>query len=121
MANVRHVILISIDALRFDAVRHQPDQRYWAALGIDPRLDTPVMDALAADSVRFTRCLSNAGYTPLSHATIFTGCHANRHGVVNFLNTTCNRKSPQSRSFSRGPAIARWSWPNRRCRSCFAT
>ncbi len=90
MPNAQHVFLISIDALRFDAVRWQPDQRYWAALGIDPRLDTPTMDELAAESVRFTRCVSNAGYTPLSHATIFTGCHAHRHGVVNFLNTTCN-------------------------------
>lgn len=94
MADVRHVVMISIDALRFDAVRWQPDQRYWAALGIDPRLNTPTMDALAAESVRFTRCVSNAGYTPLSHATIFTGSYAHRHGVVNFLNTTCNPDVP---------------------------
>ena len=91
---MRHVILISIDDLRFDAVRWQSDQRYWAALGIEPRLDTPTMDALAAESVRFARCVSGAGYTPLSHATIFTGCYAQRHGVVNFLNTTCNPDTP---------------------------
>jgi len=68
--SVRHVILVSIDDLRFDAVRWQPDQRYWAALGIAPRLNTPTMDALAGESVLFTKCVSNAGYTPLSHACL---------------------------------------------------
>jgi arylsulfatase A-like enzyme len=52
------------------------------------------MDGLAAECVRFTRCVSNAGYTPLSHATLFTGCHAHRHGVVNFHNTTCRTDVP---------------------------
>ncbi len=85
----KHVILISIDDLRFDAVRWQPDQRYWKALGVNARLKTPAMDALAEESVLFTKCLSNAGYTPLSHATLFTGSYAHRHGVVNFHNTTC--------------------------------
>ena len=32
-----------------DAVRWQPDQRYWASLGINPRLETPIMDSLAAE------------------------------------------------------------------------
>lgn len=85
----KHIILISIDDLRFDAVRWQPDQRYWKALGIEPRLNTPTMDALAEECVLFNKCLSNAGYTPLSHATLFTGCYAHQHGVVNFHNTTC--------------------------------
>ncbi len=88
--SVRHVILVSIDDLRFDAVRWQPDQRYWAALGIAPRLNTPTMDALAGESVLFTKCVSNAGYTPLSHATLFTGCYGRRHGVVNFHGTACD-------------------------------
>ncbi|MFH1746334.1 MAG: hypothetical protein ABIG44_04745 [Planctomycetota bacterium] len=61
----RHVILISIDDLRFDAVRWQPEQRYWAALGINPYLQTPTMDALAAESVCFTRSVASAAYTPL--------------------------------------------------------
>jgi hypothetical protein len=85
----RHVILVSIDDLRFDAVRWQPEQRYWAGLGIDPGLNTPTMDQLAGECVLFTKCVSNAGYTALSHATLFSGCHGRRHGVVNFHSTAC--------------------------------
>jgi arylsulfatase A-like enzyme len=90
----RHVIVLSVDDLRFDAVPWQLDQRYWTALGIAPRLNMPSLTGLAAESVCFSRCVSAAGYTPLAHATAFTGCYARRPGVVNFHNTTCRADVP---------------------------
>jgi len=85
------VVLICIDDLRFDCMNWQPDQRYWQAVGIATPFATPTLDALARESVLFSKCVSPAGYTPPSHAALFTGTYARTHGVVDFF-TTCRRQ-----------------------------
>lgn len=67
----RHAILISIDTLR-------PDY-----LGCyDPaRKTSPVLDALAADGVRFEHVTSASPWTLPSHASMLTGLYPNHHGV----------------------------------------
>jgi arylsulfatase A-like enzyme len=46
------------------------------------RETTPTLDALAADALRFTRCLTPVTQTTPSHVTIFTGVTPYEHGVM---------------------------------------
>jgi hypothetical protein len=79
--------LICVDAMRFDCMNWHPDRRFLKALGQFPQLDTPHLDQLSAGCVRFTRCLSPAGYTALSVPSILTGTYARTHGIVDFAST----------------------------------
>lgn len=89
-----HVLLICIDALRYDCVNWQPQTPYFDFFGLPRRLHTPTLDDLAAQAVRFPRAVSHAGYTPPSLATTLTGTYSYRHGVVDFQNTTCRAEAP---------------------------
>lgn len=66
-----HVILISLDTLR-------PD--YLGFYG-HPWVETPNLDALAAESIILDDCMSPAPTTLAAHTSIFTGLYPQRHGV----------------------------------------
>ncbi|MBU0639285.1 MAG: sulfatase-like hydrolase/transferase [Planctomycetes bacterium] len=83
------VLMVCIDALRYDCVNWQPETPYFEKIGLPRRLTTPTLDAIGNESVRFQRAVAPAGYTPLSLATTLTGVYADTHGVVDFQNTTC--------------------------------
>lgn len=68
-----NIVLITIDTLRAD---HLGSYGY-------ARADTPVLDALARDGVRFSEVIAQAPLTLPSHASIFTGLTPPRHGVRN--------------------------------------
>lgn len=68
----RHVLLITLDTTRADSLGC-----YGSA-----RNETPALDALAAEGVRFRDCTSAAATTLSSHTSLFTGTYPNRHGVV---------------------------------------
>jgi arylsulfatase A-like enzyme len=72
-----HLLLVSIDTLRRDALRAY-------APGAQP---LPAFDALAARSVRFDRALSTAAWTLPAHASLLTGVYPHRHGAVHRLAT----------------------------------
>ena len=73
--NSRHdVFLITIDTLRADHVH---------CYGY-PSGQTPTLDRLAADGVRFTRAFTPSPITTSSHTTILTGLLPSAHGVTNF-------------------------------------
>ncbi|MEJ2086642.1 MAG: sulfatase-like hydrolase/transferase, partial [Acidobacteriota bacterium] len=65
------VVLISIDTLRSDRL---------PIYGYD-RVETPAIDALAADSVVFDRAYSHYPLTLPSHVSVLTGLLPDRHGV----------------------------------------
>src|SRR5438876_11590289 len=65
------VVLISVDTLRAD---HLPAYGYRA-------VQTPAIDALAADSIRFTNAYSNVPLTLPSHAALLTGLLPYENGV----------------------------------------
>jgi choline-sulfatase len=65
------VVLVTIDTLRADHV---------GAYG-NPEADTPVLDALAAEGVRFEAAISPAPLTLPSHASLLTALDPPRHGV----------------------------------------
>ncbi len=69
-----NVILITLDTVRADRMGFLGSQR-----GL-----TPNLDALAQQSVVFTRAYSQAPLTPTSHATILTGTYPQFHKVNDF-------------------------------------
>jgi arylsulfatase A-like enzyme len=74
-ADKPNVILIVVDTLRAD---HLSSYGYH-------RPTSPQLDALAADSTRFDRCISPSNWTPPGHASIFTGRFPISHGAHKFV------------------------------------
>src|SRR5271155_3109705 len=68
------VYLITIDPLRADHV---------GCYGYK-QVETPALDALAADGVRFTEAFTHSPITNTSHVTILTGLLPSVHGVTDF-------------------------------------
>jgi arylsulfatase A-like enzyme len=68
------VYLISIDTLRADHVHCYGDSN----------IQTPALDALAADGVRFANAFTPSPITNTSHTTILTGLLPSHHGVNDF-------------------------------------
>lgn len=70
-SNRWNVLLVTFDTTRADRI---------GCYGND-RIQTPTLDGLAADGVRFARTLSAAPITAPSHSTILTGRYPIAHGV----------------------------------------
>src|ERR1700737_398605 len=68
------VVLVTIDTLRADHVH---------CYGYDP-IQTPALDALASDGIRFTQAFTPSPITNTSHSTILTGLLPSTHGVTDF-------------------------------------
>jgi arylsulfatase A-like enzyme/Tfp pilus assembly protein PilF len=68
------VFLITIDTLRADHVHCYGDAN----------IQTPAIDALAADGIRFTQAFTPSPITNTSHTTILTGLLPSHHGVTDF-------------------------------------
>jgi choline-sulfatase len=68
------VYLITIDTLRADHV---------GCYGYK-QVETPALDALAADGIRFTEAFTHSPITNTSHITILTGLLPSVHGVTDF-------------------------------------
>jgi len=69
-----NVFLITIDTLRADHVH---------CYGYD-RIQTPAIDQLAAEGIRFTEAFTPSPITNSSHASILTGLLPSSHGVSDF-------------------------------------
>jgi len=68
------VFLITIDTLRADHVR---------CYGYN-RIETPTIDGLAKDGIRFAHAFTPSPVTNTSHTTILTGLLPSTHGVTDF-------------------------------------
>mgnify|MGYP000748955480 CR=1 FL=1 len=68
-----NILLISVDTLRAD---HLSCYGY-------PTNTSPHIDQLASENVLFDQAYATAGWTPPSHASMFTGLYPSEHGVVN--------------------------------------
>ena len=68
------VFLITIDTLRADHV---------GCYGYK-QIETPALDSLAADGIRFTHAYTHSPITNTSHTTILTGLLPSVHGVTDF-------------------------------------
>jgi arylsulfatase A-like enzyme len=81
-ADVPNLIVITIDTLRADYVHCYGN----------PTMQTPTIDRLAAEGVRFARAIVQQPNTNASHASIFTGLYPKTHGVRLHMQ---DRLSPQ--------------------------
>jgi choline-sulfatase len=68
------VFLVTIDTLRADHVHCFGDQQ----------IQTPVLDRLCKDGVRFSQAFTPSPITNTSHTTILTGLLPSTHGVMDF-------------------------------------
>ena len=68
------VFLITIDTLRADHVHCYGD----------PNIETPALDALAKDGIRFAHAFTPSPITNSSHTSILTGLLPSSHGVTDF-------------------------------------
>src|SRR2546428_22487 len=68
------VFLVTIDTLRADHVQ---------CYGYE-RIQTPALDSLAKDGIRFTQAFTPSPITNTSHTTILTGLLPSTHGVTDF-------------------------------------
>jgi choline-sulfatase len=68
------VFLVTIDTLRADHVH---------CYGYEP-IQTPALDGLAKDGIRFAQAFTPSPITNTSHATILTGLLPSTHGVTDF-------------------------------------
>jgi arylsulfatase A-like enzyme len=68
------VFLITIDTLRADHIHCYGDAN----------IQTPALDGLAADGVRFAEAFTPSPITNTSHTTILTGLLPSHHGVTDF-------------------------------------
>ena len=68
------VFLITIDTLRADHVHCYGDEN----------IQTPALDGLAKDGIRFAAAFTPSPITNTSHTTILTGLLPSTHGVTDF-------------------------------------
>jgi choline-sulfatase len=68
------VFLVTIDTLRADHVHCYGDEH----------IETPALDALAKDGIRFSQAFTPSPITNSSHTTILTGLLPSSHGVTDF-------------------------------------
>jgi arylsulfatase A-like enzyme len=80
-----NIILLSLDAMRFDCMGAEPEKKYLRKYGYENLPCTPNLDRLASEGTVFHAAYSASPYTPTSHATMLTGLYPPRHGVRSFF------------------------------------
>lgn len=88
-----HVVLVSVDTLRADAIAAAPHDFLNAKYALGFRPDTPALNRFAETGAYFSNVLSAAPYTSTSHASYFAGCWPLRHGLYEFYNRRLARKT----------------------------
>lgn len=76
-----HVVLLSIDTLRADAIAANPNKLWPKKYPRLTPVPTPGLDRLASRGTFFTNCVTAAPYTSASHGSILTGLWPLKHGV----------------------------------------
>lgn len=90
------VVLVSSDTHRADHVR---------AAGLGVEIDTPALDALAAEGVLFERCWATTNVTSPSHVAMLTGIHPRDTRLV----TNIDRLAPGAETLAERFREAGWA------------
>lgn len=80
----RNLLLISIDSVRPEAIGAVPDRFGWSET-FPYKVATPTLDWLAREGVLLTNLITQAPYTPASHASFLTGLNPPSHGIRGFF------------------------------------
>jgi N-acetylglucosamine-6-sulfatase len=79
-----NILLVLTDDVRHDAM----------GCAGDPRLQTPNLDRLAREGVRFSNAFVTTSLCSPSRASMLTGCYAHRHGVLDNVSRDPDRSCP---------------------------
>ncbi|MBK7047068.1 MAG: sulfatase [bacterium] len=79
-----NVLVILTDDVRFDSM----------GCAGDKRLETPNLDRLASEGVRFSNAFVTTSLCSPSRASMLTGCYAHRHGVLDNVSRDPDRSCP---------------------------
>ncbi|MGO9614136.1 MAG: glycosyltransferase [Dissulfurispiraceae bacterium] len=88
----QHILLFSIDNLRYDCIGYQPDKTELLRHDVLKLLETPTLDRIAEKSACFTKCISTNTYTTAAHSSALTGLYPPRHGVRAFYETKLSKE-----------------------------
>jgi choline-sulfatase len=94
-----HVVLVSIDTLRSDAIAANPFKLWPAKYPGITAPKTDILDELARTGAFFPNMVSAAPYTAASHGAILTGQFPLRNGIYEFYNGRL--KSPSIFTYGR--------------------
>lgn len=83
--NFDNIILISIDALRYDCVAYQKRKQINQNL-LAKHLHTPLINKLEKNAICFSKAFSVGSYTTSAHASLFTGLYPVDHHIRKFFN-----------------------------------
>ena len=67
----RNIIIISLDEVRPDHLSCYDYQK----------INTPAIDQVAKEGVKFETCISSADFTPIAMGSVITGKYPNKHGM----------------------------------------
>ncbi|PJF01600.1 hypothetical protein CUT44_02810 [Streptomyces carminius] len=81
-----HVVLVSVDTLRSDAMSAHPKPLWPHTYRNIRPVRTTVLDTLASQGAYFPNMISAAPYTAASHGAIFTGQYPLHNGLHEFYN-----------------------------------
>jgi len=81
---IENVVIISLDCVRREALGCYPQRFPWRSR-ILQEAKTPNIDRLCADGHRFDQAVTHAPFTPVAHASLFTGLLPPRHRLRTFL------------------------------------
>jgi arylsulfatase A-like enzyme len=79
-SRVRRIVLLSLDAVRFDAVAATSHRSFWPEHDVScPSM--PHLDRFCRAGTTLTQALTTAPYTTAAHASVFTGRIPPQHGL----------------------------------------
>jgi len=91
MNKPQNIILICIDALRFDCIGLEKNKTLVSQYISKQAIRTPVIDSIAEKGVRFSQTITTSSYTTSSHASLFTGLNPPGHGLREFFGKTLRK------------------------------
>ena len=88
-----HIILISLDSLRLDAISSLCKTKFIKKYSSSKSYNTSILDDIIKNGTVFLNCISAAPYTSASHAAYFTGCWPRNNGIYEFYNRKIQKKT----------------------------
>lgn len=92
MNGPKNIIIICIDALRYDCIGAIPDKKLLDHYNVSDRIHTPFLDSFAQNGTLFTQCISSANVTTSSLASLMSGMSLPSHGVRQYYKNRLNSK-----------------------------
>jgi len=81
-SDIKNIIIISIDNLRSDCIKINPNKKLLEKYKLTVELKTPIMDWFINNGVFFNQCITVAPYTTVAHASILTGQWPIKHRII---------------------------------------